>query len=567
MPASDGIVLGELAIAASYFNAPHFEDGFTSLPGLPTAANPNTTGKFCDEHWLHGKKLEGGWADGPELGGFAVNKEKHRYTSSRAPSPDGWLPFETSSEGLKIIARRVPDTPAMKQWAIGKRYGEKPVDGTNYAGGQDLFVSDFASEGDIPGIKDYDYFIEGDGRIRWDRYQMDWQSGILNTGNYRASIDQGRFEVVGKVPIGAIYSSSGSILDQSTAFAAIWLIEQFKVGTGRNLQPLDSGNTHYPFTGSHLLNELDAGEFGGFDPYTNHNSRHVHDGTPLQLVSDGEAKYIAGLNMQQEFVRIICDITPEKIGFAIGPADGACKYTRVIDTPRAFKETRREYELESPNSGTVVTEGGIAVELGDLIIDGQIQRRQMMALMNVAMDGMWLRDRMMWEYQTILNRGYAYPAYAEVDGLNQCHMTIRSISMSALTEAKFLKANGGYYEPHKDGTDGGTGGGGTEVPVDTSTTAPVTGEGIRHSPSVRAGIETWQLEDPGLVGPGHWAYDSFGADATLIGLDTDHQLKLDVSKVAQDTPRPVYFQPDSSEVIPDPTMSHGPVEGLYVAAS
>lgn len=563
MPASDGIVVGEAAIDSSYFNAPHFEDNFATLPGLPSASDPNNTGKFDDEHWLIGKDFEGGWADGPDLCGIVVNKEKAVYTSSRRPSPDGWSPFESTSEGLAIRAREVPDTTQMKQWAIGKRFGEKPADGSNGYGGQDLFVSDFASEADIPGVKDYDYFIEGDGRIRWDRFQMDWQSGILHTGNYRAGIDQGEIEFVAKVPAGSLWMAGGSVTDQSCAFAALWLIEQFKVGTGRNLQPRTSGLTHYPFTGSHLLNELDPGEFGGFDPYTNHNSRHVHDGVPLALVTDGEAKYIAGLNMQFEFVRIKCHITYEKIGMAIGPADGICKYTRVINTPRAFKETRREYELEDPESPNVVFENGVAVERGDLTIDGDIQTRLMAGLMNVAMDGRWLRERMIWERQTILNRGYTYPAYNIVDGLKQCEMVVRSIKMSALTEAKFLKADGGFYEPHKEGT---TGGGTTTIPeITTNTKAPVSGYGIRFSPGHEDGILTWYLEGADLVGPGQWQHD-FGADAVLIGGDRGDELKLDVSAVTAPQNRQVWFQPDTAPELPDPVITYGPVQGVYVAS-
>ena len=559
MPVSDGMILGEAALGPEHFNAPHFQDGFTSLPSLPSASDPNNTGKFDDEHWLIGKSLEGGWADGPELSGIVLNKEEQLYTSTRRPSPDGWSPFETSSEGLIIRAREIPNTPTMLAWGIGKRYGEQVANGSNGYGGQDLFLSDFASAADVPGTEGVDWFAESDGRIRFDRYQLRWQSGILSTGNGRASIDQGEVEFVARVPAGSIWSSIASVTEQSCAFAALWLIEQFIVGTGRNQQPLANGLTHYPYTGGNLINELDPGEFGGFDPYTNHNSRHVYDGFPLSLISDGEAKYIAGLNMQQEFVRIKCHITPEKIGMAIGPADGVCRYTRIMPTPRAFKETRREYELVSPYSDQVVFDGGLEVERGDLMIDGQIMTRRMMALMNVAMDGRWLRERMIWERDTILNRGYTYPAYATQDGLLTCQMTVRSISMRALTEAKFLKADGGFFEPHKGGT---TGGGTTTIPEVSTSKAPDTGGGVRYSPSLGAGVHTWTLEDPEKVGAGTWVHD-FGGDASIIGSDTGPQLKLYISPVAEDTAREVSFVPVATPVTPDPVITYTPITGLY----
>ena len=440
MPLSDAMVVGEPVLPSTEFADPHFIDDFQSGLDLASPANENTTGKYSDKHWLHGCNLEGGWAED-----IVVNKEWQKYTSVTDPAPDGWSPFQTTSEGLIVTAREIPDTAAYKAWGTGKRYDEK-------FDGSDMFEGDYGGRSNIPGTEGVDWIVEGDGRVHWLRFPLKWQTGTINTGNGRAGIDQGEFRCIAKYPPGSQFVAGGDIRQQSCTFAALWLIQQFYVGKGRNGQILTPSRTHYPFTGSDLINELDPGENGGFDPYTNHNSRHVHDGPTFQLLSDGEAIYNGKtLDLTNEYFDLRCHITPEKIGMGIGPAGSTPEYTRIIDTPRPFRETSRTYQLDPANAATVQYANGVPIETGEqLSAGGDPLTMQMMFLLTLAMDGRWLRDRMQWERQTILDRGYTYPPYAvDGDGLRTSSMTLKHVSMSRLFDAQFTRRDGSLYEPYK----------------------------------------------------------------------------------------------------------------------
>ena len=506
---SDAAVVGAPIISESNFGD-GFRDDFDTLDLETSAAVGNRTGKW-KKGFIHANMAEFGFTYGSDENPgdnfvhAAINNEEQVYVDNRKPPPSGVNPYTLENGALKITS--APVLPQDSDWARVK----------------DAYLNPDGTRGQFVRNKPVKY-----------------TSGMVSTYG-RFAMSFGRFRARVKTPYGAV-GNSNDINQRSAVFpAALWSLMDIPYGADINGDPFADGRTTYRGgrpNGGGINLELDGDENFGESATAIHQTTHFHPaGTPQGNNSSSPRTIETGADLRNVWRETGYDVFPEKIAFFVNGV-----YTHIVDTPDEIRNGLPKY-VPNPSApfDPIIDAGNVARTDGrQQHADGSTRYMCHVIIMNLARDGKFPRD-------------LAKLVHDDPNNSLPPHSDTVSMLIDWVEARPLLVDNPDNFPMRINGVpvqvDGSTGGVDTPSGNPASTNAgayrPVLGDGVRFTPSHGAGIVEYYLTNPDEHMPGHWNYDDYGTDATLIGSATESRLRLQVARTASRTPRLVRWVPDS----------------------